>query len=311
MKFKGTLEERKTARSWLISVLKWIRITGKYQPEDMRVLMFSDRLELDAQIWFDIIEQRAKDKGQVMTLQLCADEFLTQYWSGTVHMVEQMELGSLIYGKGKCVDVVSTQTEFERLASSLYPGASLIPMADKLLAGMFADVYKKGDFRLWEKAVEMNPVTLDQWKAAVQRAFIIRQTVVEGRKALLRNATQITGSSGRHFHSSSSSGTANVHHVDVSSLLSDSEEEGDDGEEVVPGEKLQQMGTAKKGTAAGPRTGPKDKKRYIKFLTTFAEREVMMRKGQCFHCYKAGHRAAECPDRSKPARRPTTEELNL
>jgi hypothetical protein len=169
----------------------------------------------------------------------------------------------------------------------------------------FSEVYRKGDFKLWSKAMEQGPVTLDQWKAAVQRAFMMRQAVVEGKKALLRNASQTNS-----FHSSSSSptGVARVHHVEASrATISDSDEDEGEGEEVVSGEKLQQIGSAKKGTS-GPKTGAKEKK---KFVNSFAERQKFLKRGQCFHCYKLGHRFFECPDADKPARRPTAEELNL
>jgi hypothetical protein len=312
--FKGTLSERDGAEKWLSSVMNWLSIAGKNQPEDMRVLMFGTVLESDALTWFNTLQQMAREDQVELSIQLLSDEFLIKYAGGATHIVRQMEFSSLVYGKGKCVDVVSTQTEFERLASSLYPGASLNPLADELLAMAFAEVYRKGDFKLWEKAVEMNPITLDEWKAAVQRAFMIRQTVAEGRKAILRNASQATGAANRPFHSSSSSDNsiARVHHVDASSGigLTDSDEEEDEVKEPAPSENLQQMGTAKKG-GGGRKAGPKDKKRAPGFVTTYAERQILMRKGQCFHCYKAGHRVSECPDIDKPARRPTAEELNL
>jgi len=225
-------------------------------------------------------------------------------------MMRQQELTSLVYGKGKCVDVVSTQTEFERLASSLFPGASVNPQADQLLAMAFADVYKRGDFQLWEKAVEKGPVTLDQWKSAIQQAYLIRQTVTEGRKAVLRAASQLGLNPNRSFHSTSSSSTGRVNQMEGYSTDEDEDSlEGKEGvsEPGVPTEKLQQMRAAKKGG-----TRPQDKKKAfrVKLLTTWPERQKLMKRGQCFHCFQTGHRLDECPDIAKPARRPTDAELN-
>jgi hypothetical protein len=308
--FKGTLAERDGAENWLGLAMNWLSIAGKGQPEDMRVLMFGTILESDAHTWFGMHRQSAALEGIEVTVQSLSDEFLSKYVGGTTHMMRQQELSSLVYGKGKCVDVVSTQTEFERLASSLFPGASLNPQADQLLAMAFAEVYKRGDFKLWEKAVEMGPTTLDEWKWAIQQAFIIRQTVIEGRKAVVRTTAQTTSISSRPFYSNPSSAPARVHQMDASAT---EDEEGSshgmEGEAEVPVEGLQQMGPGKGKDEKKP-SKPTGSRRSV---LTWPEKQKMMRKGQCFLCYKPNHRAADCPDKDKPglARRPTAEELNL
>ena len=76
-------------------------------------------------IWFTNLQGFAEQEHVELTVQLVVNKFSENYVGGTVYMMKQLELNSLIYGKGKCVDVVSTQTEFDRLVSSLYPGASL------------------------------------------------------------------------------------------------------------------------------------------------------------------------------------------
>ena len=319
-KFKGTLTERDGAENWLGSAVNWLKISGRDQPEDMRVLMFGGLLEGEAWTWFNTLQHVAEEANMALTVQDVLDKFSENYMGGTVQMMKQLELTSLVYGKGKCVDVVSTQTEFDSLASSLYGSSAyaLNPLADQMLVVFFSNIYQKGDIRLWEKAMEMNPVTLEEWKAAVQRAFYMHQVVKEAKKAALRNATQTTVTVSRPFQSTTSTAVTRVHHVDASSVLfSDSEEEGDEDEEgVVPGETIQQMGAGpgKKGTT-GTRAGPKEKKRTyadaIRLLTTGGERERLKKKGMCFHCFKKGHMVSECPDANKPARRPTEEELKL
>jgi hypothetical protein len=303
--FKGTMAERDQAQAWLNKALSWLAIAGKGQPEAMLVEMFGQVVESDARIWYDYVLASAKMFNTKVTVQQLEEEFLEKYAGGVTYMTRQQELSSLVYGKGKCVDVVSTQTEFERLVSSLYPGASLNPQADQLLAMAFAEVYKRGDFYLWEKAVEMGPVTLDEWKAAVQRAVIIRQTVMEGRKAISRITAQPPSTPSRPFQSSFN--PARVHQMQTGAAEEESDEEKSPGRGVESSsEGLQNVGAAKRGTSSGA-AKPKEGK---KWMLTWAERLKFSRRGQCFHCYAVGHIKKDCPDKSKPARRPTEAELN-
>jgi hypothetical protein len=227
--------------------------------------------------------------GFKLTVQDLSDEFLLRFAGGTTHMHRQQQLSSLVYGKGKCLDVISTQTEFERLSFSLFPGASLNPDANQLLAMAFAEIYKRGDFNLWEKAVEMRPVTLDDWKSAIQQAFIIRQTVVEGRKAIQRTST-----------TQSHSSVARIHQMDVDTT--------DDGGERKEGEvEVNRMGGNPMRKVTSIPKSKEGRKRWF----TWAQMQKFRKRGQCFHCYQLNHRASECPDKDKPAREPTEEELNL
>jgi hypothetical protein len=273
--------------------MNWLRLAGVGQPEEVRVYMFGTLLTDDAHLWFSMVMQTVEVEGIEFTVQDLANEFLLKYAGGTTHMHRQQQLTSLVYGKGKCLDVISTQTEFERLASSLYPGASLNVHANELLAVTFADIYKRGDFQLWEKAMEMGPITLDEWKSAIQQASIIRQTVVEGRKALQRT----NPTSYRSFQNSSV--PARLHQMDAG----DTEEEGERKEGEVEVNRI--GGNLKKGTSVSKSN--EGRKRWF----TWHQMQKFMRRGQCFHCYKLNHRAQECPDKDKPAREPTVEELNL
>jgi hypothetical protein len=291
--FEGKLEERDRVETWLGQAMNWLRLAGVGQPEEVRVYMFGTLLTDDAHLWFSMVMKTVEVEGIEFTVQDLANEFLLKYAGGTTHMHRQQQLTSLVYGKGKCLDVISTQTEFERLASSLYPGASLNVHANELLAVTFADIYKRGDFQLWEKAMEMGPITLDEWKSAIQQASIIRQTVVEGRKALQRT----NPTSYRSFQNSSV--PARLHQMDAG----DTEEEGERKEGEVEVNRI--GGNLKKGTSVSKSN--EGRKRWF----TWHQMQKFMRRGQCFHCYKLNHRAQECPDKDKPAREPTVEELNL
>jgi hypothetical protein len=292
--YEGNLQERDRVEAWLGQALNWLRLAGVGQPEEVRVWMFGTLLIDDAHLWFDMVMKTVEVEGIIdFTVQDLSNEFLLKYAGGTTHMHRQQQLTSLVYGKGKCLDVISTQTEFERLASSLYPGASLNVFANELLAVTFADIYKRGDFQLWEKAMEMGPITLDEWKSAIQQASIIRQTVVEGRKALQRtNPTP-----NRSFQNSSA--PARLHQMDAG----DTEEEGERKEGEVEVNKM--GGNLKNGTSTSK--SKEGRKRWF----TWRQMQKFIRRGQCFHCYKLNHRAQECPDKDKPAREPTEEELNL
>ena len=302
--FLGKLEERDGAEMWLSEAMNWLKIAGASQPEDMRVLMFGTLLSGEAHLWYTMVCTTAEQAGVQLTVQDLSSEFLLKYEGGTTHMMRQQQLTSLVYGKGKCVDVVSTQTEFERLSSSLFPGASLDFNASQLLALSFSQIYLRGDIELWKDAVKLGPITLDDWKAAIQQAFIMRQTVAEGRKALQRTTGQTPH---RPFHSTSSSSSARLHQMDTAN-----EEEGRQGGETdTPVEGMNKMGTRRGAPPSKPsgRDGKKDD--FEKSPITWAELQKFKSRGQCFHCYKAGHRAQDCPDKDKPKRRPTQEELNL
>src|ERR1700710_776593 len=106
----------------------------------MRVLMFGNILADEAHEWYSLISNTAAVGGFKLTVQDLSDEFLLRFAGGTTHMHRQQQLSSLVYGKGKCLDVISTQTEFERLSFSLFPGASLNPDANQLLAMAFAEI---------------------------------------------------------------------------------------------------------------------------------------------------------------------------
>jgi hypothetical protein len=243
--------------------------------------------------------QEAEREGIQLTVQDVRKEFLLKYVGGTTYMMRQQQLSSLVYGKGKCLDVISTQTEFERLSSSLFPGASLNPYADQLLAMAFADVYKRGDFQLWEKAVEMGPVTLDEWKTAIQEASIIRQTVVEGRRAIQRTVTRSSAPS--RFQSSA----LRVHQMDVGETHE--EKERQEGEGEVPKEgslSMNKVGGKNPTSNSKPKEG---RKRFFSWVLL----QKFKKRGQCFHCYKIGHVSGDCPDSSLPGREPTEEEKNL
>ena len=83
----------------------------------------------------------------------------------------------------------------------------------------------------------------------------------------------------------------------------DAEEEGERKEGEVEVNRI--GGNLKKGTSVSKSN--EGRKRWF----TWHQMQKFMRRGQCFHCYKLNHRAQECPDKDKPAREPTVEELNL
>jgi len=108
--FSGRLAERDGAETWLGLAMNWLTIAGKNQPESVRVLMFATLLESEAHTWFQTMQQVAAGDNAELTVRELASLFPIKYVGGTTYMMRQQELTSLVYGKGKCVDVVSTQT---------------------------------------------------------------------------------------------------------------------------------------------------------------------------------------------------------
>ena len=90
-------------------------------------------------------------------------------------------LKRLVYGQGECKDLSATDSEFDRLAEELYPGWETQEAARRLLAVRYADIIRRGDIVLWEKAMDLQPNTVNEWKAAAQTAYAI----LEKKKAAL------------------------------------------------------------------------------------------------------------------------------
>lgn len=309
-KFGGTSQERATADLWLQSVVFWMKLTAEGESDSTLIMMFGNVLKNTALKWFTNFTKRAEREGRHLTLQDYFDAFVRTYEGGLAQKMAEQKLNALVYGKGECKDLTATENEFDRLAQELYPGAEESPAATSLLARIYSDAIRKGDEELWEKAMDAQPSTLDEWKAAVQNAYI----VIETKKAHHRSARGDRQESRGSYYSrpspfsgtsSSSSATHRGDHtvqVKKAQVEEDGlDQQGSEGEEEVQ----------KADVSSTFRPALNSTRQRLGSHLTFKARERLKELDKCWNCMQKGHRAFDCVHKGKSGypRKPTAEDL--
>ena len=303
-KFSGTTQERATADLWLQSVAFWLRLTAEGQEDHILVMMFASVLKGGALVWFNNF--RNSRKGNPPTLKEYFESFMARYAGGVAQKMAEQKLNGLVYKKGECKDLTATENEFDRLAQELYPGAEDSPAAISLLARIYSETIRRGDEELWEKAMDAQPSTLDEWKAAVQNAFI----VIETKKAYHR-VTRVDHYEVRTpFYAKSSPSTSTSTSTSVHVKKAEHEEAGParQGKEEVDDEAEVQKADVR---SAPSRPSVRPKHQGLGSHLSFSHRERLKELGKCWCCIQKGHRAADCEHQGKPGypRQPTAEDL--
>jgi hypothetical protein len=300
-KFGGTSQERASADLWLESVVGWMKLTAEGESDSTLVMMFGNVLKGTALKWFSNLGKRAKREGIQLTLQDVFDSFVRTYEGGLAQKMAEQKLNALVYGKGECKDLVATENEFDRLSQELYPGAEDSDAAVSLLARIYSDIIRKGDEELWEKAMDAQPSTLDEWKVAVQNAHI----VIETKKAHHRREARTpygSRSSPSTPASSSAYRTDNAVQVKKATVQEDDHDrQGSEGEEEV--QKAEVSSTSRPPVhSTHERLGSH---------LTFKQRQRLQELNKCWNCLGVGHRAFDCERKGKPGfpRKPTPEDL--
>jgi hypothetical protein len=308
--FTGTPKERPNSRHWLRKAQTWLELAHEHEPERVLVRLFSTVLDDNASIWFQNLHDRAGREGIELTLQQVFDEFIHHFEGGQTKAWVELQFGALQYGKGACKDLPSMETEFDRLAGQLYPGAELTEAGNALLANRYAEIIQKGHLALWEKAVDYHPSSLDDWKAAVQQAF----TVMEIKGAATKQTHQRGfRSSYQSSTSASSTATPSMGNAAPRVFVQQLQHEDSDADakatwerqegEQPPAEELQELKANRDN----------DSKAWPGSHLPKSTRERLKKLGKCWLCYKRGHMAPDCPDKGKPVvgprRQPTPVEL--
>jgi hypothetical protein len=211
----------------------------------------------------------------------------------------------LVYGKGKCKDLLSMEKEFDQLRIKLYPTSSTDPSMNEVVGREYAEVIRRGDINLYKEMLRIlggkETITLSEWKTAAVNAAKI---------CALTAASQRQGGSGgsqpnRWGHNNKYAPLAGVNEM---SAEGDSEDQTEDKGEGQPGASAQQMQGKRTGSSINRFKRPSGP--FIKIEDE--EKRVIMEKGLCWQCYKAGHHIGDpaCKEKGKPRRRPTKEELN-
>ena len=333
-KFGGTEQERVSARRWLRTARNWLKLAARGEEEETMVDMFATLLKGAASDWFYHLQETAERKGVELTLQTVFDEFVLKYEGGVSRVLLQQELDNLVYRKGPCRDIYAADAEFDRLVGMLYPNFEEDSQAMPLLAKVYSDIFRQGDLALWTEAVKMRPETVDEWKAAIQRAHTIQQIVASANRPAGRGGSSWTRPSSFPPSSVSSSspscsGSSRVAAASVNEMQGRAVSNGEKGETytwerqegepdaLMQPEHLQQVSTR---TARGPRApstaggaaqgSTEVRRRYGNHLT-FEERVGLLNAGRCWNCCEKGHLAAKCPSLDKPGypRKPRADQL--
>jgi hypothetical protein len=278
-----------------------MKLTAEGESDITLLAMFGNVLKGTALKWFSNLGKRAKREGRQLTLQEVFDSFVRTYQGGLTQKTAEQKLNALVYGKGECKDLVATENEFDRLSQDLYPGAEDSDAAISLLAHLYSDIIRKGDEELWGKAMDAQPSTLDEWKVAVQNAYI----VIETKKAYQRREVRTpyySKSSPSTPASSSAYRTDNAVQAKKAAVQEDDDDpQGSGGEEEVQKAELS-------GTSRPPVRSTHER---LGNHLTFKQRELLKELEKCWNCLKKGHRAFDCEQKGKPGypRKPTPEDL--
>ena len=295
--------------------------------------MFATLLEGPAEDWYYRLLRKTEAKHQQLTMQLVFDEFVRKYESGLSRSMAETQLNELTYGKGKCHDIFTTDAEFDRLVAMLYPNIDDDSDSMPLLARLYSDIFRRGDIALWSEAIRMQPQSVDDWRAAIQTAHTIQETIAGAAKQTGRGPPFSSRQSypshavSVSFPSSTSSQrtpAVSVKQMQGKAALEDEKEETytwerqeGESEAAAHSEQLQQVAVRKgpRGPSTGATgqgaSGGNDRRQYGNHLTP-EQRAALIKVGRCFNCVEKGHVASRCPSLEKPGypRKPRVEQLN-
>lgn len=297
--FSGkTTADKGDARGFLRSVNRWMQASLKHESDAARVEVFRSMLLGPAGKWFEGLQTSHEMSGSTLTLQQAFDAFIKTYEGTVSHKMAEAQLNNLVYGRGECKDLISLDSEFDRLAQMCYPGAESSNPANLLLANIYSAILQRGDPQLWEKAMDAQPRTLEEWKAAAQNAWAILQKLNAswggsgGRSNFKHASTPFYPATGLTPRATATVKLQQVQHTETKS-----DSAGETLDEGLTEEELAEA-NAKKAV------------RYGSHLTQ-EQRVSLMRLGKCWNCLQKGHIAKVCPQAGKNGypRKPKAEDL--
>ena len=300
--FNGSSKEKANAVSWLRATGGWLRLTAPGESDETLITLFEGVLGDNPKKWLQNFQDREAAGHRRVTLQRVFDEFVMTYHGGVSEKLAEQQLNALVYGKGECKDLVTLDNEFDRLALELYPGWETSKAAISLLARIYAEAIHKGDEELWEKAMDAQPSTLDEWKVAVQNAYVVIETKKAHRsKARVDRQEVRTTYFSRPAQSTSSSSSSSVQVKKVGLEEDSHDTPGEEGEEEVQKAEVS-------STSRPPFRSTHER---LGSHMPFKHREQLMALNKCWNCLQVGHRAFHCEHKGKPGypRKPTAEDL--
>ena len=302
-KFGGSKEDRAYIYPWLDEVVGWMNLSAPGESDEVYVAMFRSVLKKPASVWYRNFTTRTVSQGKPLTIQAVFNAFVRTYQGGLSQKMAEQKLNSLVYGKGECKDLTATDNEFDRLAQELYPGAEDSDVAISLLANIYSNVIRHGDEELWEKAMDAQPSTLDEWKAAVQNAYVVLETKKAHRLSKARVDRQEVRTT---YFSKSSPSTSSSYSPAVQVKKAAVEEDHHDTTREEGEEEVQKAEVS--STSRPPFRSTHEK---MGSHLSYTQRQRLSDLNKCWICLKAGHRSFFCENKGKPGYPliPTAEQL--
>jgi hypothetical protein len=243
------------------------------------------------------------------TLQGPFTEFIRGGRESRSLWLEKMK--NLVYGKGKCKDLLGLEQAFEQLRVKLYPTSATDPSMNEVVGREYAEAIRRGDITLYKEMLRIlggkERITLSEWKsAAVSAVKIVALTGNNSRQGGYQGQYQKWG--GNRY------APLAVQEMSTDSSQEESAEKAE-GQTGIRAEgqseaEVQQMQGRKAPSQAGgfKRGSFKPRGPYI----PPDEWKIVVDKNLCWQCYQQGHHIGDpaCKDKGKPRRRPTQAELN-
>ena len=309
--FGATEAEKEGVEQWVRDANGYLdsqfgRLAHAYPRE--RLELISSYIKGTAAIWLSAA--RETDPSQTWeTLQKPFVEFIRGGRESRTLWLEKLK--TLVYGRGKCKDLLGLEQEFESLRVKLYPTSSTDPTVNEIVGREYAEAIRRGNVPLFTEMLRMlggkeQVITLSQWKTAAVKALqIITLTAAA-------SSGQRQGGNGGSQSQRWTQGNRYGSQAAVQEMNTDGpgdQEEGVDKGDTQPGEgaeaqQMQGRRTSSEGFRRGP---PRPRGMYL----PPEEWRVVVDKDLCKQCYKAGHHIGDpsCPEKGKPRRRPTQAEL--
>jgi hypothetical protein len=290
--FSGaTEEEREGVQAWANDVSNYLhgqfgQLKRRYPEKEWNVAL--PLFESTARMWVD----SARLINPHTTWEELKPSFVEFIRGGRESRTVQVErMSKLVYGQGKCKDLLSLEKEFEELRMRLYPSSSTSTEMNEIVGRWYSEAIARGDPDLYETMTYMlggtDQPTLSQWKAAAARAVQVKQVTAAARK-------------GRQQSRRAWNWRAPTERLNELSEGVEVEEETED-----PGAATVQQMQGRRGPRRNPKPSTRDPP------LSDEEYKLVMTKGLCLQCYKPGHCRgdAACKEKGKERRKPTAEEV--
>jgi hypothetical protein len=221
------------------------------------------------------------------------------------------ELDGLRLGKGNCKDLISLNSEFDRIRIRLFPNSNTIRDVDSYCGEEYGKVILRSDKYLWNDVMKMGlSNSLDEWKTKTATAWAARQSYIAVTRSSgdnnssyrNNNSTERNGFGNRNNNNNTPNRSGiTTHNMDVDERETLGERPEDQADNRVS------VQSTSANRPRPPRGWRDTNNKHISFTDT--ELSALSKNRRCFICYSKDHRGF-CPNfDNRPRRKPNAEEL--